>query len=243
MKIIRQHFSTIDSTNDYGLRNARLFDAENVTLITADRQEKGRGRGKRVWFSPENKNIYASFCFFLPDNRKDVGNLSQLLAVSACEVLLKWGLQPIVKWPNDILISNKKIAGVLCEVKQMDANYFIVDGIGINVNMSKEEMANLDKPATSVREEVRMIVDQSQLLRDLQLQFIIDLQGFIKDGFRPFFDSFSRFVRPFLKKEIQFHESRRIWNGIFHSLNDDGSLNLQLPSGEIRRFYAGDILF
>lgn len=268
MEIIRHHFSTIDSTNDYSLQNVLHFNPEKITLITADQQQKGRGRNRRTWFSPQSKNIYASFSFFFPDHQKDIGNLSQLLTISACQVLHTWGLQPTIKWPNDILISHKKIAGILCEVKRFGTDYFIVDGIGLNVNMTKEELARIShtisseegltdrsdssrvyeksgptrigQAATSMSEEIGQTIDHEKVLQDLQKKFTENLDTFRNNGFASFLIILSKFMHPFFHQEIQFRDVQRLWNGSFHSLNEDGSLNLQLASGELKRFYSGE---
>ena len=113
------HFESIDSTNDYILKNIKYL--KDKTVVFSDIQTKGKGRNNRIWYSPkyENKyNLYVSI-LLLPDfkekNIKLLQNLPHYNAVILHRVFLEYGVRTKIKWPNDILFENKKIAGILCE--------------------------------------------------------------------------------------------------------------------------------
>lgn len=156
MKISQRHFSEIDSTNTWAKNNAHLLPPGKLTLITADTQTCGKGRLGRQWISPPKQNLYASFCFFIDKGRKDIGNISLLMAVSVSETLESLGFHPQIKWPNDILINGKKAGGILCELAELSGpsdQMCAIAGIGLNINMPLEQLNEIDQPATSLLQE------------------------------------------------------------------------------------------
>lgn len=243
MKIIRQHFSSIDSTNTWGKQHVHELSLDHMTLITADTQTAGRGRFKRKWESPSKQNIYASFCFFIEKNpNNNIGHIPQLLAISTATILKKLHLHPELKWPNDILLSGKKVAGILAETTPFSNKLCLIIGIGLNVNMPLEILQKIDKPATSLKVETGEFFEVEKILQELAEQFIYDLNTFFTEGFSPFLEVYRQLMFRSSNKIIHFHDNRRIWEGTLHTINQDGSLSLKLPSGELKTFIAGEIL-
>src|SRR4051812_30203915 len=112
MKMNLYHFEIIPSTNTWAKENTEKFDPAVLTVITANGQTGGRGRFKRLWHSPSGLNIYVTFCFFLGSeffNTHSIGHVPQLLALSTAFCLEEFGFNPSLKWPNDILLSGKKV--------------------------------------------------------------------------------------------------------------------------------------
>jgi len=107
------HFDTIDSTNTWAKNNAKTLDPDQITCITALEQTAGRGRWLRKWISPKGQNIYATIYFCLSKNCKQLSNVGQILSLSCAKVLKSKGFLPQIKWPNDLLLEKKKVAGVL----------------------------------------------------------------------------------------------------------------------------------
>jgi BirA family biotin operon repressor/biotin-[acetyl-CoA-carboxylase] ligase len=242
MDIIRKHFETIDSTNTWAKQHAPEFDKNHLTLITASEQTAGRGRFKRKWESPPNQNIYATFCFFIEKHREDIKNLPQVLSISACKVVENLGFEPKLKWPNDVLISGKKMAGILCETVPLSGFLCVVLGIGLNVNMPLEILQKIDRPATSLFAEDNVQRDVEEVTLQLQQQFVQDLEYFLEYGFHHFLQIYKTYIVHVEGDLIRFHDNRIVWEGTFKSVNEDGSLNLQLSSGEYKTFHAGEIL-
>lgn len=148
---------TVDSTNAYALRNFESFG--NGSLIVAKSQTQGRGRKGRSWSSPPDVNVYASLVLkgfgFLPAQASWIGSLAALecLREEAPRLPLK------VKWPNDVLCGGAKIAGVLCETKAGPDGGMVI-GVGVNLNMTREALAELGRPATSLLVETgRAVAD------------------------------------------------------------------------------------
>ncbi|MCE5316184.1 MAG: biotin--[acetyl-CoA-carboxylase] ligase [Parachlamydia sp.] len=242
MQIHRRHFATLDSTNTWAKQHAEELDREALTLVTADNQTAGRGRFKRLWLSPAGQNIYATFCFFIEKHRGDIGNLPQVMAIAAADILEELGFQPQLKWPNDVMLKGKKTAGILCETIPISDQLCVVLGIGLNVNMPTELLSTIDRPATSLFAEDGATRDVEEVLARLQDRFNGRLMVFLDEGFLPFLEYYKKWLIHANGDLIRFHDNRTIWEGRFAGINLDGTLLLKLSSGEERTFIAGEIL-
>ena len=191
MQINRHHFISIDSTNTWAKLNAASFPKNQLTIVTAEAQTAGRGRFNRQWISPPKENIYATFCFFEKNLNPNVGNIPQVMAISIAKTLELFGFKPSLKWPNDILINNKKIGGILTETVAVDDLIAILIGVGINVNMPMETLAQIGRPATSLMSESNRIFQTEEILKRLEEQFNKDLQLFLETGFESTKSTFS----------------------------------------------------
>lgn len=118
-------FDKIPSTQDYAHDLIANRQATNKTVITALAQSAGRGRYRRNWVS-HHGNLYASFIYKITERDP---KLSYAVAVAVAETLITFGINPQIKWPNDVLVDGKKISGILIEYAQS----FVIVGIGINV--------------------------------------------------------------------------------------------------------------
>lgn len=242
MDIIHYHFTTLNSTNTWGKENAAQWQRDKITLITAEEQTAGRGRQGRSWKSPKGQNVYASLCFFLKEPSL-VGNMPHVLALSTLKVLEKYGFQLKLKWPNDLLISGKKVGGVLCEVRSLDDQAAVILGVGLNVNMPKELLETLGRPATSCFIEKGSLYDVQEITHAIANSFAQDLERFMREGFQPFLKLYREHFAYQPGQRVRFHVAANDpIEGAFHSIGDNGSLNLQLDNGTIRNFISGDIL-
>lgn len=242
MDTVRRHFPTIDSTNNWGKEHAHELPHDKITLVTADTQTAGRGRFKRKWESPSGQNIYATFCFFVDPQANNIGNIPQVLAISAADVLKKLNFNPVLKWPNDILISDKKIGGILAETTVVGKMCMVI-GIGLNINMPKELLYKIDRPATSLLAETGRSFDKEHVLKELQQEFTKNLEIYFSKGFSPFLEIYREYMPKDPNKILRFHDNRMIWEGTLHDINPDGSLCLRLSNGELKTFIAGEILW
>lgn len=240
MKTDRYHFPTVDSTNAWAKANVRYLRRDRLTVVTADEQTAGRGRHNRVWISPPDQNLYATFCLFLPSHRRDFANVTQVVAVSAALELSRMGYSPSLKWPNDILVDNAKIGGILGETTQIDDEVCCIIGLGLNINMPPSALASLDRPATSLS----IIAKQSLKLEDVSDQIInavcAGLKRFLKEGLAAFIDDFRGILVHQLGDTVCFHLGNVIVEGSFHSINDDGTLNL-IINDDVKRIVSGEI--
>lgn len=239
----RIHFEQIDSTNSWAKAHTEQWSQEGVTLITAGGQTGGRGRFKRRWESPADVNIYATYCFWLDQNRTDIGHIPQLLALAAARTLEKEGFSPTIKWPNDLLLNGKKIAGILCETISSEKGRGIVCGIGFNVNMSKEILDLIDRPATSLFAESGVQWEVCALLDEMTVVFLVFLDEFIRQGFKKFFILLQERSVYVKGDAVRFHDNNRIVEARFEALHPNGSVELRLPDGTLKIYHAGEFLF
>jgi len=242
MDIIRHHFATLDSTNNWAKQKADEFERTKITLVTASEQTAGRGRFNRQWQSPPNQNIYATFCFFVGKERKDIGNIPQVLALSIFDLLQHLGFASRLKWPNDVLINSKKISGILCETTPFSDGICVILGVGLNVNMPLETLQKIDKPATSLHVEGGRLFDVEEILELLRKHFANDLDLFMKEGFDPFLEKYTKRLWVFEGAPLRFHDNQKVWEGDYHAINKDGSLNLRLNDSRIKMFLAGEVI-
>lgn len=237
----RIHFPLIDSTNLYAKNNTSIWAKEGLTLITADEQSNGRGSHKRKWLSPTG-NLYATFCFWLPLETNHLGHLTEIMALSAITVLEKYGLKGFIKWPNDILVEKRKIAGILCETLESDGKRGVICGIGLNINMSKEQFEKADlKHATSILIESSKQVDIEAILTLLEKEFVENLKRFCASGFSSFVDAFCRSSAHKPGDQIKVFANGSYIEGIFQGFSDEAFLLLKLETGKTVRIHSGEL--
>lgn len=239
-KVVQIHLTKVPSTNTWAKENYKNFDLSQITRITADEQTKGRGRFNRVWVSPKGVNIYLTFFFAVEKSRLALNNLPQILSISIANLLDKEGLKPQIKWPNDVLINRKKLAGILCETIDLGNSYGVILGTGINVNMSQDMLRDIDQAATSLLVETGKLHSKEFLTQSLETLFLKDLFLYQKEGFNPFYKTYDDLIA-FKGEVITFHQNGESFSGTLHSLNPDGRLNLLLSSGEIKALSSGEI--
>ena len=173
---------SIDSTNAEALR---LVDAGCAApfLVLAEQQTAGRGRRGRKWVSPFAQNVYYSLLLRIEGGLRQLEGLSLVVGLAVMQALRESGVQgAALKWPNDVLVGQKKIAGILLELVGDPADIcHVVLGIGINVNMQKA--AAVDQQWTSVQLETGFPVDRNLLVAQLGLQLQNYLERHRASGF------------------------------------------------------------
>ncbi len=233
---------SVDSTNTIAYEMA-LKGAEEGTVVIADSQDKGRGRLGRRWESPPGVNIYLSLILRPTITPSHAPHLTFISSIALVDTIKKNcpGLEPLIKWPNDIIINHRKVAGILTEMNsEMDRVIFVVIGIGINVNMSVALLPEgLRTVATSLREEMGETIDRNRLVIDLLKGIETSYEMYKKEGFQKILDIWrshayldGRFV------EVS-HFSERV-RGVVIGVDEDGRL-LVKDDGELIRVIAGDV--
>lgn len=230
----------IDSTQLFAKKNYESFDPHNITCITAKEQTKGFGRYNRSWLSPKDMCIASTLYFKLSANVKDLTSLSQLLCLSLAKVLLNLKLSPKIRWPNDVMLNEKKLSGILCQTIFEKDSVHIFLGIGININMDEKTAKKIDQPATSLFIETSKKWDTTIFLKSLQDQFLEDLFLFLKEGFSPFQKIYWDLLL-YRNREISLFDGQEKYSGVIDSITSSGMLKLKLKSGEIKIFQTGDI--
>lgn len=231
---------TIDSTQTYAKQKCASFAKDKITCITAEEQTAGRGRFQRSWVSPPHVNLYITFVFWMPLPAPHLPSLSQILAFSLAQILLKKGLFPKLKWPNDVQLQGKKLAGILCETSFEKEEVAVYLGIGINVNFELAQAMQIDQPATSLLIETGKRWDRKELLQELQQEFGANLTIWQAKGFAPFHAAYEQ-ILAYKGQSIRCLDGANEWVGICHSLTDEGQLNLLLADQTIQILRSGDL--
>ena len=187
-KVVLEVFDTISSTNDYLLRKEKNKN-KDIKICIAEEQTKGRGRRGKSWISPKFKNIYFSLNSYL--KKEDLSGLSIAVALSVSKVLTKINVMSLIKWPNDLLVGNKKICGILIETAKEGELTKVVIGIGINVNMEYSEL--IDQEWTSIKLEKKQSVDRNSIITEMINQLCITLNKFEQEEFDYFLNKFTSF--------------------------------------------------
>ena len=230
-----QIHSTMDTAGDFGSKGA----AEG-TLIIAETQTKGRGRLGRTWSSPKYKGIYISLILKprIPPSCAPI--LTLLSGVSVCEAVQNiTGVETQIKWPNDVIIEGKKLAGILTELNaETDEVKFAVVGIGINVNNEKKSLL---QGATSLKEHTNEEISRVELLKELLRVLEENYQLFEKKGSGVIADKWKQ-LSITLGKRVRINCLSLQIEGEALDIDCDGALLVRNDSGLINRITSGDVI-
>ncbi len=235
-------FGVVETTNIEANRLAREGSPEG-TLVVADAQTKGRGRLRRSWISPPGTGLYLSIVLRPTCAPDRFPALTLTAGVATASAIQQMGLVPQLKWPNDILISGKKVGGVLTEVafdkKQID---FAILGIGINVNTAADAFpVSFRNRATSLRLSLGKPVSRVALLQNLLIKFEHYYGLFSEGDFGSIIHSWSELDSTLGREvEVSLPESRLL--GVAEAVEPDGTLLVRDGSGHIHRIVAGDVV-
>ena len=232
------YFDIIDSTNRYAKEEA-LKGAPHGTVVVADSQTKGRGRLGRSWFSPKGKNLYFSIILRYNIPILIAPQLTFTASVAVCETLRTFGVNALIKWPNDIFASGKKICGILNELVAKEKTCeFLIIGIGVNVNIEKKEFpSELREIATSVYQETGKKV----LRRAILVLILENLEKWLKEFEKKNTHLIFRYWREHnytLGKKIRVDNKLE---GTAIGVTPYGELLLKDEHGKLHRISSGDV--
>lgn len=235
-------YDAVESTNLIAIELAQEGEAEG-TVVLADQQLRGRGRGDRSWHSPAGVGIYCSVVL-RPKMVPAKGQLITLMAgVSIVKAItLRTGLSPRVKWPNDILINDKKVAGILLESKVRGGliDYSVL-GFGINVNNGSADFPEgMEFNASSLFLELKRPVDRSKLV----IEVFAELERlYHKLQSEDFFEVLEqwRHYSSTLGQRVRIRQKDRATEGIAVDLAEDGGLLVRAEGGQQIVVHAGDV--
>lgn len=233
---------TVDSTNLWA--KMHLDSLDDKTIISANRQTKGRGRFDRVWMDLGDDNIFMSIVLKPAKNFSEIyPNLTQYLCVVVCKILENYGLEPKIKWPNDVLVDGKKICGILSETVTQGSNLKgIVLGIGFNVNSNIENLSKIkDKLATALNIELKTQYFEKCKIEDSIInEFFNNYDEFLKYGFQYIKEDYLKRAC-FMNKEISVQVFNEKKSGIVTNITDSGELVLNNDNNDLI-ITMGDIL-
>ena len=234
-------FNNLDSTNNYA--KSHIADLADKTVISTDIQTQGRGRFERTWVDLGKDNIFMTI-ILKPSNTfsETYSNLTQYLSVILCRQLEEMGLKPEIKWPNDVLLNEKKVCGILAETVMQGNNFKgLVLGIGVNLNTSKELLAKIDRPATAVNIELGREINKQEFMQNLLERFFNDYDSFLNNGFKSIKAEYKSRAC-FLNQELDVSIYNRIQSGFSKDLDDNGALILLDKEGKTCVINMGEIV-
>jgi BirA family biotin operon repressor/biotin-[acetyl-CoA-carboxylase] ligase len=231
-------FDSIDSTNLEALRQARLGADEGLCIV-ARQQTAGRGRQGRAWSSPRDGGSYFSIVLRPTLDSKHLALITLAAAVAAHEALTELGLRPDIKWPNDILVNEKKLCGILAETAETPSGLAVVVGIGVNLT-SKCFPDHLADSATSIEAEIkstRTVTLEGSLMK----HFGYFYTRLIDQGSAEMLQEWQRRSTYSNGKLVRATLQNAIIEGITDGLEDNGALRVKMADGEVVSVHAGDV--
>ncbi len=236
-----RHLARVGSTNDEAARWARATPgAPAGAVVVADAQDAGRGRLGRKWHSPPGASLYLSVVLRPPLPPHRVPPLTLAAGVAVAEALLAFDVTPALKWPNDVQLDGKKVAGILTEMSaDLDRVHHLVVGIGVNLNVREfpDELAAI---ATSVALARGAAVARAEFAAALCARLEHWVDTFVADGALPVVAAWKQHAR-FFGKRVQVTAGRERVEGVAEELEDDGALRLRLDDGRSYRVVAGEV--
>jgi BirA family biotin operon repressor/biotin-[acetyl-CoA-carboxylase] ligase len=235
------YFDSVDSTNTVAQRFATDGAAEG-TVVIAEAQTKGRGRLGRAWVSPPFRNLYLSVVLRPPIVTTVAPQLGLVAGVAAVDAARHWAPRATVKWPNDVVIDGRKVAGILAE---MDADgdrvRFVILGIGVNLNTTLEEFPDdLRDKAIGLCAAAGRPIDRIEFADHLLSRLEEHYDLFLREGFaaiRPLWESRASLIGRHVRIDAQ---AQRV-EGVVTGLAEDGALLLRDANGNEVRVVVGDV--
>lgn len=240
-------FGSVDSTNIKAKQLAEIGEEEG-TLIVAEEQTAGKGRRGRDWKSERGTGIWMTLLLRPSVTPFKVSGLTLLAALAVARGIQEvCGISARIKWPNDIVVSQKKLCGILTEMSS-EENYihYVVVGIGINVNRTKFE-EELEKSATSLYLETGKKVDRCQLIARTMEYFSEYYKQYIKaqnlssfvEEYNAFLANKDREVRVYYGM-VENADLEKTDVGIARGINEDGALLVEI-NGETKEIVSGEV--
>ncbi|MCX7765653.1 MAG: biotin--[acetyl-CoA-carboxylase] ligase [Candidatus Sumerlaeia bacterium] len=239
----------IDSTNNYALKLMKSNIVSNGTLIISNHQTAGRGRRGKKWFSAKGKALLFTVIFTELKQNIHLPMLTFVGALSVAEGILQNypQLKPVIRWPNDVLINGKKVAGILAETlsdyKTSDkANSGAILGIGININQTQSDLPEeIADSAGSLFMFVRRRISRLKILISV-LEQMEKLYVALEEGQDKKIWTKLKKISSTLGKGVRIKTpDERIVTGTAIDIETDGALVVRLDSGQQMKFYSGDI--
>lgn len=229
-----------DSTNSW-IRRLAKEGAESGTLAVAEFQSEGRGRFNRKWEAPQGSSIMMTLLLRPEFPPQHASMLTLVMGLSVARAIEKLDFKVSIKWPNDVVISRKKICGILTEMgtKGNEIDYVLI-GVGINVNL-KEFPEEMQDKATSLMLESGREFDRSQIIGLIMEQFEENYEKFIKTcDFTYLMEDYERILTN-MGQSVRVLDGKKSFEGISRGINKKGELLVERKNGTISEVCAGEV--
>jgi BirA family biotin operon repressor/biotin-[acetyl-CoA-carboxylase] ligase len=231
----------VDSTNNIALQHFSGC-ADLPAVCFAECQTQGRGRHGRRWVSPESQNIYMSLAWGFKRPIDELALLSLAVGVVLVDILRLYGVDADLKWPNDIQVRGKKLAGVLLESRLKTVGEVnLVIGIGLNVSMADTDAAGIEQAWTDLSQEkdAHCTLQRSKIAGELLSAIMQLCNDYEVTGFKPYREKWLDYDIC-TGAEVQVVDASRVFYGRCLGINDKGALRVMVDGYE-QIFYAADV--
>ena len=235
-------FKEVNSTNDVARKLANEGAAEG-TIVIAESQRSGKGRRGKKWISPSG-GVWMTIILRPDIEPTKAPQLTLVTGVAVAETLnQECGLNIGIKWPNDILIGDKKVCGILTEVKTKNGKVdYVVVGIGIDLNMDISNFPpELQGGATSLKEELDREIRSVELVQRFLLHFEHYYKQFTEGNFRSILNEWRK-LSSTIGTYVELHKKGRNVYGEAVGINKDGKLILELDDGSLKKIISGECI-
>ena len=235
---LQVHIS-VDSTNSH-LKKLMLEGIDSGSACLSEYQSAGRGRRGRSWVSPFGCNLYLSLYWRFERSMTEIGGVSIAVGSVIAKVLSEQADNVALKWPNDVLIEGKKIAGILVDVQgAADGPVDAVIGIGVNLDLPAHASQQIDQPWTDLQQQGNKTLSRNQFAARLLGELLEAMQSFQHHQLASFISSWRQYDLYHGEQVTLFHPRRKI-RGIHKGISDDGSLLLEV-NGKLCSFQSGEV--
>lgn len=232
---------TVGSTNDLAKELAQKGAADG-TVIIAEEQTAGKGRMGRRWFSPAGKGLWFSVILKPEISPTDAPKLTLVTAVAVALALRGIGIPAGIKWPNDILIHGRKLAGILTEMNaEFDRVHYLIVGIGINVSLGTGILpSELSDIVTSLEEHMEGRYSRIQILASLLNNLDSLYRNFSQGQFSQILTQWKE-MSVTLNRKVRIHAIGNVDEGIAFDIDEEGALLLMKEDGTLKRVLSGEV--
>ncbi len=231
-------YEEVKSTNAKAMELA-LAGEEDGTVILAERQTGGRGRLDRTWSSPEG-GLYLSIILRPGIPPEGLVSLPLAMGVGVCTALRKWGLDAWLKWPNDVLVNEKKISGILMESKS--SSDVVIVGIGINLNTELDDLEpELRERCVSAWSELGKKCDYYKALADLLTELDRVYEDYLEQGFKGLRGQWLSLAST-IHRRVRVEMASGEVTGTAEDIDKEGGLLLRDGRGKTHRVTIGDCI-
>ncbi|MDD2978946.1 MAG: biotin--[acetyl-CoA-carboxylase] ligase [Hespellia sp.] len=235
------YFDTTDSTNNQAKAMGDA-GAPHGTLVVADRQDAGKGRRGRVWSTPPGGSIAMSILLRPDIEPSKAPMLTLVMAMAVAEGISQTEkLDAGIKWPNDIVLSKKKVCGILTEMStEITCINHVVIGAGINVNLTEfpEEIA---KTATSLRIEKGEVIKRSELIAAIMKRFEYRYEQFMQTEDLSLMQEDYHSILLNREKKVRILSPKEEYDGVALGINEKGELLVRRENGSVEEIFSGEV--
>ena len=236
------YYNSIGSTNSKAKELAENGQ-EHGTVIISEEQITGRGRLGRNFLSPKYKGIWMSIILRPNIITQNISKITLIGAAAVQKAIMKMGIKTSIKWPNDIVLNGKKVCGILTEMSgEIDHINYLVMGIGINVNLEKEDITlELKDVATSIKIESGKHMERKLLLANILNIFEELYIDFVKNDNIEETLEICRRNSTLIGKEIQLINRGKVTIAKAIDISDKGELVVENSSGDVEHIVSGEV--